>query len=65
VVSILQTCLRQAVDIQNLLKKVLVVNKDGQLEKIWKTFAAVMKEKEIDALFENHEQEKSSLALCI
>jgi hypothetical protein len=65
VVSILRTCLRQAADIQNLLKKVSVVDKDGQLKKIRKAFAAVMKEKEIDALFDNLEREKSSLALCI
>ncbi|KAF4637077.1 hypothetical protein G7Y89_g980 [Cudoniella acicularis] len=65
VASILGTCLRQAVDIQNLLKRVSVADKDGRLKKTQKSFVAVMKEKELGVLFEGLEREKSALALCI
>lgn len=63
--SILRTCLRQAVDMQNLLEKVSATEKDGRLKKIWKSVAVVTKEKKIDTLFNDLEREKSALALCI
>ena len=55
VASILRTCLRQAVNMQNLLEKVLVADKDGHLKKIQKSFAAVMKVKDIGGLLDNLE----------
>ena len=65
VASILRTCLRDAVRFQEMLKKVLVGEKDGHLKKLQKAFSAVMKEKEFVSLLDNLEREKSSLTLCI
>jgi hypothetical protein len=56
---------RSAAEVQGLLKKVSVTTKDGQLKKVQKALTAVMKEKEILALFNHLEREKSSLTLCI
>ena len=65
VASILSTCMRTATQVQGILKKVSATTKDGQLKKVQKALTAVMKEKEILALFNNLEREKSSLTLCI
>lgn len=65
VASLLNTCVRSAAEVQGLLKKVSVTTKDGQLKKVQKALTAVMKEKEILALFNHLEREKSSLTLCI
>jgi len=65
VASILGTCLLQAQQFQQVLKKVAVTSSDGQLKTLKKSFEAVMKEREIVQLFDNLEREKSSLMLCI
>lgn len=65
VASILSTCMRTAAQVQRILEKVSATTKDGQLMKVQKALTAVMKEKEILALFNNLEGEKSSLTLCI
>jgi hypothetical protein len=65
VASILSTCMQSADEVQGALKKVSATTKDGQLKKVQKALAAVMKEKEILALFHNLEREKTSLTLCI
>jgi hypothetical protein len=65
VASILSTCMRTAAQVQGILKKVSATTKDGQLKKVQKALTALMKEKEILALFNNLEKEKSLLTLCI
>jgi hypothetical protein len=65
VASILSTCMRSAAEVQGILKKVSTTTKDGQLKKVRKALTAVMKEKEILALFNNLEREKGLLTLCI
>jgi hypothetical protein len=65
VASILSTCMRSAAEVQGILKKVSATTKDGPLKKAQKALTAVMKEKEILALFNNLEKKKSSLTLCI
>jgi hypothetical protein len=65
VASILRTCLTGAEEIQRILEKVSVTDKDGKIKRILKALAATVKEKDIIALFNNLEREKSSLALCI
>jgi hypothetical protein len=65
VASILGTCLLQAQQFQQILKKVAVTGSDGQFKTLKKSFEAVMKEKEIVQLFDNLEREKSLLMLCI
>ena len=65
VASILSTCLRSAAEVQEILKKIYATTKDGQLKKVRIALMVVMKEKEILALFNSLEREKSSLTLCI
>jgi ribosomal protein L17 len=65
VASILSTCMRSAAEVQGILKKVSTTTKDGQLKKVRKALTAVMKEKEILALFNNLEREKGLLTLCM
>ena len=65
VASILRTCLLKATKLQEILGKLSVSAQDGKSKKLWKALDGLTKEKKIDALFQNLEQQKSSLALSI
>ena len=65
VASILRTCLLDAKKLHEILGKLSISAQDGKAKKIWKALDGLTKEKKIDALFQNLEQQKSSLALSI
>jgi hypothetical protein len=63
--SILSTCLRCVEKFRGILTKIAVTPKDGLLKEFQKAFTTMVDEREILALFENLEREKSSLTFCI
>ena len=65
VVSSLRSCLDEAKKLQEILTNISTAAGDGKVKKFWRALDGVATEKRILALFENLEQKKSSLLLCI
>ena len=65
ITSILKECLVEVNHLRDILSKITLEVGDGKVKQLWKAIDGVMKEKKINALFEELEQQKSSLTLCI
>ena len=65
VTSILRSCQEVALQLLDELTKVSSSAKDGRIKRGWKTLVALAKEEKMQALFNNLEQRKSILSLCI
>ena len=63
--SILQTCVGEVRELQQILANISTAAGDGAVRKVWKALDGITKEERILALFSNLEREKSSLALCV
>lgn len=63
--SLLQSCQTEALQLLDILWKVLAAADDGRARRLWKTVDGIRKEKKILRHLGKLEQEKSSLALCI
>ena len=63
--SLLQSCQTEALQLLDILWKVLAAADDGRARRLWKTVDGIRKEKKILRHLGKLVQEKSSLALCI
>ena len=63
--SVLADCILCAENIEMLLQKMSVTNRDGPIKRTKKKLLAVMKEKSTMLLFDRLEQHKSTLMICI
>ncbi len=65
VASILSTCLRLARKLQFILTQLIPVQGSGRASRLEKALTAVIKERDINELFEKLDREKTSLTVCI
>ena len=63
--SVLKTCLEETEHIDKLLQKVVISSKHNKASRVARSFRAVVKEREINAHFNNLERIKGLLCLCI
>jgi hypothetical protein len=65
IASILQSCLKNAQPLYEVLTKISISDGDGKAKRIQKIISALMKEKHISASLSDLERQKNSLVLCI
>ena len=63
--SVLKTCLEETGNLDKLLQKLVISSKHNRALRVARSFKAVVKEREINAHFDNLERIRGLLSLCI
>ena len=63
--ALLESCRREATQIEALLRELTASIDDGKLKRYWKAVGDVKKEKRLSAICERLEECKSAIVLCI